>query len=444
MTGIELGKSGDLRLKQSISLFQAIMYGTGLILGAGIYVLIGDVAGIAGNAMWISFALAAAIATFTGLSYAELTSVFPKSAAEYLFVKNAFGNKSLAFVSGWLILFVAVVSAATVAIGFSSYLAVFFPSLEQSISAILLVVVLSGVNFIGIRESMWMNTAFTLIEITGLAIIICAGLLFAAPTETNFYEMPPSVNSSALALGAIAGAAALAFFAYFGFENLANISEETKNAPRTIPLALVASIAITTGIYILVAVSTVMLVGWEALSSTNAPLALAAEKAFGRSGIIILSSISLFATSNTVLMMLVSGSRILFGMANDKAIPSALAAVHPRTKTPLGATIVIMALVISVVLASSGRLDLIAKVAVFGIFMVYTIVNFALIWLRYKRPSIERPFRSPLSIGRFPILAGLGLLTSVAILTQFDIVTVVAGTVAAASGLPAYLVLKGK
>jgi APA family basic amino acid/polyamine antiporter len=444
MTGIELRKSGDLRLKRSISLFQAIMYGSGLILGAGIYVLIGDVAGIAGNAMWISFALAAAIATFTGLSYAELTSVFPKSAAEYLFVKNAFGNKSLAFVSGWLIVFVAVVSAAAVAIGFSSYLAVFFPDLGQSISAILLVAVLSGVNFIGIRESMWMNTAFTLIEIAGLAIIICAGLLFSSTTETNFYEMPPSVNSSALALSAIAGAAGLAFFAYFGFENLANISEETKNARRTIPLALIASIAITTGIYILVAVATAVLVGWEALSSTNAPLALAAEKAFGRSGIIILSSIALFATSNTVLMMLVSGSRILFGMANDKAIPSALASVHPRTKTPLGAIIVIMALVIGVVIASSGRLDVIAKVAVFGIFMVYVIVNFALIWLRYKRPRIERPFRSPLSIGRFPILAGLGLLTSVAILTQFDIVTVVAGAAAAASGLLAYLVLRGK
>nr|WP_294807120.1 APC family permease [uncultured Nitrososphaera sp.] len=437
-------KSGDLRLKRSISLFQAIMYGSGLILGAGIYVLIGDVAGIAGNAMWISFALAAAIATFTGLSYAELTSVFPKSAAEYLFVKNAFGNKSLAFVSGWLIVFVAVVSAAAVAIGFSSYLAVFFPDLGQSISAILLVAVLSGVNFIGIRESMWMNTAFTLIEIAGLAIIICTGLLFSSATETNFYEMPPSVNSSALALSAIAGAAGLAFFAYFGFENLANISEETKNARRTIPLALIASIAITTGIYILVAVATAVLVGWEALSSTNAPLALAAEKAFGRSGIIILSSIALFATSNTVLMMLVSGSRILFGMANDKAIPSALASVHPRTKTPLGAIIVIMALVIGVVIASSGRLDVIAKVAVFGIFMVYVIVNFALIWLRYKRPRIERPFRSPLSIGRFPILAGLGLLTSVAILTQFDIVTVVAGAAAAASGLLAYLVLRGK
>lgn len=444
MTGIELRKSGDLRLKQSISLFQAIMYGTGLILGAGIYVLIGDVAGIAGNAMWISFALAAAIATFTGLSYAELTSAFPKSAAEYLFVKNAFGNNSLAFVSGWLMVFVAVVSAATVAIGFSSYLAVFFPSLEQSIAAVLLVVVLSGVNFIGIRESMWMNTAFTLIEIAGLAIIIFAGLLFASPAETNYYEMPPSVNSSPLALGAIAGAAGLAFFAYFGFENLANISEETKNARRAIPLALIASIAITTGIYILVAVSAAALVGWEALSSTNAPLALAAEKAFGKSGIIILSSIALFATSNTVLMMLVSGSRILFGMANDNALPSSLAAVHPRTRTPLGAIIVIMALVIGVVVASSGRLDVIAKVAVFGIFMVYVLVNFALIWLRYKRPKIERPFRSPWSIERFPILAGLGLLTSVAMLTQFDIVTVVAGTVAAASGLPAYLVLKGK
>ncbi|AIC14596.1 APC family permease [Nitrososphaera viennensis] len=437
-------KAKEPGLKQSISLFQAIMYGTGLILGAGIYVLIGDVAGIAGNAVWISFALAAAIATFTGLSYAELASIFPKSAAEYVFVKNTFGNNLFAFISGWLIIFVAVVSAAAVAIGFSGYLAAFLPGLDQSVSAMLLVAVLSVVNFIGIRESMWTNTAFTLIEIAGLAIIICAGLLFTAssPAATNYFEMPSDVTSFPLAFGAIVGAASLAFFAYFGFENLANISEETKNARKAIPLALVASIAITTGIYMLVAVSAVALVGWEVLSSSNAPLTLAAEKVFGKAGIVILSSIALFATSNTVLMMLVSGSRIIFGMSTDKALPSLLSSVHLKTKTPLYAVLAIMMLVIGVVAASSARIDAMVRVAVFGIFIVYMFVNLSLIWLRYKKPDMERPFRSPLNIGRFPMFAGLGLVTSIAMLTQFDLATVVAGMAAAASGVVAYAILK--
>jgi APA family basic amino acid/polyamine antiporter len=435
-------KARDGQLKRSISLFQAIMYGTGLILGAGIYVLIGDVAGIAGNAMWISFVLAAAIAAFTGISYAELTSIFPRSAAEYVFVKNTFGNNLFAFVSGWLAIFVAVVSAAAVAIGFSSYLASFFPGLDQPAAAMLLVAALSGVNFAGIRESAWTNTAFTLIEVAGLAIIIGAGLLFASSAATNYYEMPPAVTSFPLALGAIASAAGLAFFAYFGFENLANISEETKNARKAIPIALVASIVITTGIYILVAVSAVALVGWEGLSSTNAPLALAAEEAFGRSGTVILSSIALFATSNTVLMMLVSGSRIIFGMATDKALPPLLSEIHPKTKTPIRAVIAIMMLTIGVVTISSGRIDAVAEVAVFGIFMVYVFVNLSLIWLRYKKPELERPFRTPWSIGKFPVIAGLGLVTSIVMLTQFDWMTAAAGMAAATAGVITYSALK--
>jgi hypothetical protein len=254
--------------------------------------------------MWLSFTIAAAIATFTGLSYAELTSMFPKSAAEYVFVKNAFKSNLAAFVAGWLITFVAIVSAGAVATGFAGYLSGLFPQLDPVLSAIALVVVLSIINFIGIRESVWMNTAFTLVELAGLAIIVLAALFFGSFSNVDYYEVPPVVGASfSLSVGAILGAAGLAFFAYFGFENLANISEETKNATRTIPRALMISIAITTAVYIIVALSAIALVGWEELSLTEAPLALAAEKAFGRSGLTALSGIALFATSNTVLMM---------------------------------------------------------------------------------------------------------------------------------------------
>lgn len=414
------------------------MYGTGLILGAGIYVLIGDAAGIAGNAMWISFALAAAIAAFTGLSYAELSSIFPKSAAEYVFVKNAFGSNLFAFVAGWLIIFVAIVSAATVAIGFAGYFASFVPQTDRVFAAIALVAVLSVVNFIGIRESTWTNTAFAIVEVVGLVIIIGTGLILGSPGNTNYYEMPPTVTSLPLAFGAIVGAAGLIFFAYFGFENLANIAEETKNARRTIPVALVISIAVTTIIYILVAVSAVALVGWEALSQSGAPLAVAAEKAFGSAGVIMLASIGLFATTNTVLMLLVAGSRIIFGMAAERALPFSLSTIHPRTRTPVRAVIATMFLAAAVVAASSGRIDAVARVAVFGIFMVYAFVNLALIWLRYRKPDLERPFLSPGRIGRFPVLAGLGLATSLWMLTQFDWITTAAGAAAACSGVLFY------
>jgi APA family basic amino acid/polyamine antiporter len=426
-------------LRRNVSLFQAVMYGVGLILGAGIYVLIGDAAGIAGNAMWISFVIAAIIAAFTGLSFAELSSMFPKSAAEYVFVKNAFKNNLIAFVTGWLITFVAIASSAAVAIGFSGYLEIFFPQFDPLLSAVALILALSAINFIGIRESIWMNTTFALIEFCGLAIVVLAAVLIGSFVGPDYYEMPPPVSASlSLSAGAVLGAAGLVFFAYIGFENLVNIAEETKNAPKTIPKALIISIVATTGIYILVAVSAIALVGWENLSSTEAPLALATEKAFGRIGLTVLSAIALFATSNTVLMMLVAGSRIIFGMSKERALPKALGRVHHSTKTPWIAIVLTMLLTVAVVALSRGSISTVANIAVFAIFMVFVAVNLSLIWLRYRQPDLERPFRSPVRIRWFPVLAGLGFATSLAMLTQFDSTTMMAGAAVIAIGLAGY------
>lgn len=443
---LKAGADKEPGLKRNVNLFQAVMYGVGLILGAGIYVLIGDVAGIAGNAMWMSFIVAAVIAAFTGLSYAELSSMFPKSAAEYVFVKKAFRNNLGAFIAGWLITFVAIVSAAAVAVGFSGYLSSFFQQLDPVLSAVALVLVLSLVNFIGIRESVWMNTMFTLIELAGLALIVTAAVLLGSFSGVDYYATPPATSSPSssfsLSAGAILSAASLAFFAYFGFENLANIAEEAKNASRTIPRALVISVAVTTGVYIIVAASAITLLGWERLSSSDAPLALAAEQTFGRAGVVTLSTIALFATANTVLMMLIAGSRIMFGMAREHALPSTLGRIHPTTRTPWIAVVLTMLLAIAVVVLSQGSISVIANISVFAIFIVYALVNLALIWLRYKQPELKRPFRSPVKIGWFPVLAGLGFVTSLSMLTQFDSTTMLAGIVAVAAGLASYAALK--
>ncbi len=189
-------------LRRNVNLFQAVMYGVGLILGAGIYVLIGDVAGIAGNAMWISFIVSAFIATCTGLSYVSCPRCFPKALPEYVYVKNAFGNNAAAFIAGWLIIFVAMVSAVAVAIGFSGYFSSLFPQFDPLLSATVLVLILSVVNFVGIKESVWMNTTFTFIELAGLAIIILAPLLFGSH-QIDYYEMPPGVADMPLSAGAI-------------------------------------------------------------------------------------------------------------------------------------------------------------------------------------------------------------------------------------------------
>lgn len=412
-------------LRQSIGLFQAVMYGTGIILGAGIYVLIGEAAGIAGNTIWLSFIIASVIATFTGLSYAELSSIFPKSAAEYVFVKNAFDNNFVAFIVGCMIVFVAVFSAATVAIGFAGYLSVFFPQMPDMVYAVALIAVLSFVNFIGIRESVWMNVAITLAELAGLFVIIVAGLLLSPGVSIDFLETPPTMAEPILLL--VLSAAGLIFFAYFGFENIANIADETKNASKVIPRALLLSILITAVVYFLVAISALDLVSWKELSASDSPLAAAAGKAFGERGTFMLSIIALLATLNTVLMMLVAGSRIIFGMAREGAFPAKLARIHAGQKTPWIAVIVVMVAAIVSVMASAADISSIANVAVFLIFVVYGFVNLSLIWLRYRQPRLKRPFRSPGTIGKFPVLAGLGLITSLAMLTQFSGYVIVAG-----------------
>lgn len=410
-------------LKRSVTLVQAVMYGIGLILGAGIYVLIGDVAAISGNAMWISFLLAAAMASFTGLSYAELSSVFPKSAAEYVYVKESFGNNFLALIVGCLTIFVAITSAATVAIGFSGYLAVLLPQYPPILYAVGLVLVLSFLNYYGIRESVWVNSIFTIVEVSGMLIIISVGLSLGSFAETNYFEMPSiAYDSDSVIISTILASTVLVFFAYYGFENISNISEETKNSTKTIPRAIIVSILVTTIIYVLVALTTVALVGWEELSNSNAPLALAASKALGTNGTAILTVIALFATTNTVLMMLISGSRIIYGIAKyDKAIPSILAQVHTSRKTPWLATIFTMAFTVSTIILYSGRLADVAAVSVFSISIVFALVNLSVIYLRLRQPNLKRPFMSPLKVKKLPILAVLGFVMTMVIMFQFNI-----------------------
>ena len=295
---------------------------------------------------------------------------------------------------GCLTIFVAITSAATVAIGFSGYLAVLLPQYPPILYAVGLVLVLSFLNYYGIRESVWVNSIFTIVEVSGILIIISVGLSLGSFAETNYFEMPSMAYASDSAIiSTILASTVLVFFAYYGFENISNISEETKNSTKTIPRAIIVSILVTTIIYVLVALTTVALVGWEELSNSNAPLALAASKALGTNGTAILTVIALFATTNTVLMMLISGSRIIFGIAKyDKAIPGILAQVHTSRKTPWLATIFTMAFTVSTIILYSGRLADIAAVSVFSISIVFALVNLSVICLRLRHPNLKRPY----------------------------------------------------
>jgi len=412
-----------------MGLFQLTMYGVGLTLGAGIYVLIGEAAGFAGNSMWISFGLASIVAVFAGLSYAELATIFPKAAAEYVFVKNAFKSEFIGFIIGWLTAITSMIVGATVALGFGGYFAKFL-DIPITISAILLLGALTLVSFIGIKQSAWMNTIFALVTIAGLGIIIFLGFTLEPTEPVDYFDAPNGMTG--IILGFI-----LIFFAFIGFEDMVNVAEEVKKPKKTLPRAIILSILITAIIYILVSLSSVRILNWEELSQSSAPLADLATRGLGAGGGITLSVIALFATASTVLITLVAGSRILYGMAKAGSLPSILGRVYTRTGTPWVAVIGIFAT--SVAFALVGDIVIVANIVVFAIIITFAMVNLSVILLRYVRPDIERPFRVPLNIGKFPILPLFGFVVTVYMAIQFELEIILVGIGIIGSGCIFYL-----
>ena len=417
-------------LKRHMGLFQLTMYGVGLTLGAGIYVLIGEAAGFAGNSMWISFGLAAIVAIFAGLSYAELTTLFPRAAAEYVFVKNAFKSEFIGFLIGWLTAITSMIVGATVALGFGGYFAQFL-DIPITLSAISLLGGLSLVSFIGIRQSAWANTIFALVTITGLGIIIFLGFTYEVTEPVDYFESPTGMTGIILAF-------VLIFFAFIGFEDMANVAEEVKRPKKTLPRAIILSIIITAAIYILVSLSSVRILNWDDLSQSAAPLADVATKGLGIEGGITMSAIALFATASTVLITLVAGARILYGMAKSGSLPSIFSRVHSKTGTPWVAVIGIF--VTSVTFAFIGDIVIVANIVVFAIVITFAMINLSVILLRYVRPDEIRPFRVPLNVGKFPILPLFGFVITVYMALQFELEIILAGVGIIGAGCIFYLV----
>lgn len=416
-------------LKRGMGLFHLTMYGVGLILGAGIYVLIGEAAGFAGDSVWIAFVLGSIVALFAGLSYAELSSIFPKAAAEYTFVKNAFKNNFFAFIIGWLTAITSMITAATVALGFGGYFSEFL-NIPIVISAIALIGILSIVNFMGIKESSWTNTVFTIIEAAGLILIIIIGFTISEPESVNYFESPTGFSGIVIAF-------VLIFFAFIGFEDITNIAEEVRNPKKVIPRAIILAVMISGIIYVLVSLAVVRVINWEDLSSSAAPLADVAKRGLGVQGHIIFSGIALFAITNTVLITLVAGSRMIYGMSREKSFPPILAKVHSKTKTPWLAIIVIMLTAIG--FSIIGDIVIVANITVFAVIITFGAVNLSVIVLRYTEPDIERKFRIPINIGKFPVLPMVGLGISVYMAFQFQIQVVLVGLVIIGIGAIFYI-----
>jgi APA family basic amino acid/polyamine antiporter len=379
------------KLRRNLGLLETTVGGIGIILGAGIYALVGEVAGKAGDAMWLSFVTAAVMAAVIGLSYAELASAFPKSGADYEYALQALGPRA-SFVVGWLIVVSDLVAAATVALGFGGYLNQFLDA-SPTVLAIGALVVATVIAFAGIKEAVWTSIILTLIEAGGLVFIIIIGVPHFGDVDL--------LHAQKGAAGIFSGAA-LVMFAFIGFQQIATLSEETRDAPRVIPRAMMLAIAVTGALYLMVAVAAVSVLGWRDLSASGAPLAEIAEEALGSSASDIVAIVALFATANTILLLLVAASRLIYGMAGQGALPRFLAWVHPGVQTPARA--ILLALLVSVGFALSGDISLVAGATNFAVFVGFAAVNLSLVVLRFSQPDVPRPFRVPLSIRGVPVL----------------------------------------
>jgi basic amino acid/polyamine antiporter, APA family len=407
------------------------MSGIGLILGAGIYVLIGPAAALAGNALWIAFLISAVIALFTGLSYAELSSMFPKAGAEYDYVRNAF-SPGLAFVIGWLILLSGVLAAATVALGFAGY---FFAltGVPMHLSASVLIVVLAIILAFGVKETAWVAIISTVIEVLGLFIVIWIGLPFLG--SVDYFELPRGFPG-------LFAASALIFFAYQGFESMVKFSEETRDPETTIPKALILSLVISVVLYVLVAISVISVMGWQHLAESGAPFADLATGTLGPRAAVGIAIIALFATANTSLMSMYASSRILYGMSGSSPRAARLAWVHPQTRTPWVA--ILICGLLSLMFIFAGDIGFIAGVTNFTLFVTFIVINGAVIVLRYRYPGIPRPFHIPVTIGRLPVLPLAGLVLCIFLLAYQDLSILTLGFGLTLAGTVIYVFTRGR
>lgn len=386
------------QLKRTLGLAECIFFGTGSILGAGIYAIVGKVAGFSGNMVWVSFLIASFTALMTAFSYAELSSMYPHSGGEYVYVKQAF-NKKIGAVIGLIISVNGMVSGATVSLGFAGYFADLLPvSVYVAAPAIIGLVWL--VNVTGIRESSTVNIIFTIIEMSGLALVIYVAAPYLG--KVNYFELPPDgVNHVLLA-------SALSFFAYIGFEEIVKLSEETKKPERTVPRALFISGVIVSIIYVTVAVCAVSAIPWKELKESDSPLADVTKLKLGATGATVVAVIALFSTSNTILSNMLGSSRVLLNMSKEHNWLSKLSYVSQKRKTPVFA--LILAAIVMVGFAMIGKLEKVALIANIFIFITFLSVNISAIVLRRKQHAKERPYRIPLNVGNMPLPSVLGVL----------------------------------
>lgn len=381
-----------VELKRSLGLVLLTFYGLGNILGAGIYVLIGKVAGVAGLYAPVAVLIASCVAAVSALSYAELAARMPQSAGEAVYVYRAFGRPRWSLMIGLMVVVVGLVSSAAIIRGFAGYFKEFVILPD--------VIVISGVMMLlgalaiwGIAQSVWIATLLTLLEIGGLMMIIfvTAGqwgdLAVTLPTLMPPFE--PFIWQG-IFMGAF-----LAFYAYIGFEDMVNVAEEVHQPERTLPWAIILALMISAVLYFLVSIGAILTVAPATLAASEAPLALVYRAASGEESVLI-SQIALFAVVNGALIQIIMASRILYGMSRQSWLPAWLAWVSPRTRTPVYATMTVVMMVLA--LALWLPLVTLAKLTSLIVLIIFACINLALWVIKRREPTPDKVHVYPLFV----------------------------------------------
>ncbi|MDH4981341.1 amino acid permease [Hyphomicrobium sp. D-2] len=406
-TATERASPSEPKLRRSLGLTLSVLYGLGVTIGAGIYVLIAPAVARAGAHAPLSFLLAALVMVPSAAAFAELSSRMPRSAGEATYVRAGLRSDMLARLVGLLVVGIAVISAATVSRGSAGYISVFL-DIPSAAIVTTVVVLLGALTAWGIRESVTFAGAMTIVEAGGLVLIIAIGAAYHTPEL--FERLPEAWHglADAKVMSGIFGAVLLAFFAFTGFEGLANLAEEVKDPAKTLPRAIFLTLVIVTVLYMMVVWVALIAVPHTELASSDAPLSLVYERVTGAPPGVI-TAIAIAATINGIVVFMVMGSRVIYGMASQGLLPDWLGAVNGRTHTPVLATAIVVVLVLALALAFP--IEKLAEASSRVTLVVFAFVNAALVKLKLDRvPAPEGCVTIPIWVPAAGFAVSLGLL----------------------------------
>lgn len=399
------------QLERSLGFWDNLFFAVGTILGAGIYAIIGEAAGLSGSLLWLSLLIAAFTAFLTACVYAELVSMFPDSGGGYEYIAQGLGRRTANF-SAIVLFLTGVVSPAAIALAFGQYLGRLW-DVDVFVSSTGVIVLMAAVNVLGAKSSSIVNIVATVITVVGLAMVVA----FAAPSIGS----QSLVEMSDQGVAGIFGAAALAFFSYVGFEDVVKMAEETKKPKLNTPWALIVSGLFVMVVYVAVAIAAVSAVEWKTLADSKGPLGEVMKATWGGVGVTVISCVALFATSKCILSNMMSNSRLLYDLSRDTPLPRWVGYLAPVVKTPVVA-IVLIALV-TWLFSLIGDLGAVASISNLFVLSLFLTVNISLIVIRRTRDDVKPKFRLPLNIAKVSLIniLGVGMLVLMIVFNVYNL-----------------------